>query len=138
MPYSMLSKDAIPDPDPAETPVRKRRPSFSSHILTAHEKEKKRMRDYKALLVRQGRCRQCTAKRGISPSKSRCLACYQQAREQQREKHGGRAYRANQRYGGRKPLDWKDKLVAERKVREKRESSRTVFGVPIDRTGPRE
>lgn len=139
MKMSLRSADAVDtgqpyDDDDEAPPRRPRRPYFASHLLTAHEKKKQAMRRYKQRLVEKGRCRQCTAMRGASPSASRCTKCYEAAREQLRNARGAKPYRPG-RHGGRPPLDWKGRMAAERQIRAKRESTREVFGTPIDRGG---
>lgn len=62
------------------------------------------LRAYKADLVARGLCRQCKAKRGNSPSISRCRKCYLQAREQGRKAAGSNPWVRGNR-GGRPPLD---------------------------------
>src|SRR4029077_20879995 len=93
--------------------------------------EREQMKRRKAELVRRGVCRQCTAKRGDSPSTSRCRRCYEKARETSRVARGSLAWRPNTQSGGRTPLDVQAQGRKARQAREGMEHS--SFDVPIDR-----
>jgi hypothetical protein len=56
----------------------------------------------KAQLVARGLCRQCGARRGKCPSKSRCAKCVEKNRRQQRRAAKGQAYQPGR--PGRPPI----------------------------------